>query len=176
MKARDAKGPSSDGDGDGDGLPLVAHALKAAGSDGSEDGTGRVVPIVSVFRAEFSNQGMEHDGITPTVDTRWLAVAFQTRIARYGRGQPKDVTDALTSADGGTHADSKPHVAYGSHVRRLVPTECERLQGFPDGYTQVPFKGKPMADAPRYRMLGNSMAVNVMRWIGERIQQVEEIP
>lgn len=55
-------------------------------------------------------------------------------------------------------------------VRRLTPTECERLQGFPDGYTDIPWKGKANApDGPRYKALGNSMAVPVMRWIGERI-------
>ena len=54
-------------------------------------------------------------------------------------------------------------------VRRLTPLECERLQGFLDGWTDVPYRGKPAADGPRYRALGNSMAVNVMRWIGERI-------
>lgn len=59
-------------------------------------------------------------------------------------------------------------------VRRLTPLECERLQGFPDGWTDVPHKGKPASDSARYKALGNSMAVPVMRWIGERIQQVEE--
>ncbi len=55
-------------------------------------------------------------------------------------------------------------------VRRLTPTECERLQGFPDGWTDVPdFDGKPMSDAQRYKQLGNSMAVPVMRWIGKRM-------
>ena len=57
----------------------------------------------------------------------------------------------------------------GAIVRRLTPREVERLFGFPDDYTLVDFRGKPMADGPRYRLLGNSMAVNVMRWIGERI-------
>jgi DNA (cytosine-5)-methyltransferase 1 len=60
-------------------------------------------------------------------------------------------------------------------VRRLTPTECERLQGFPDGYTQVPNRGKPAADGPRYKALGNSMAVNCMRWIGQRIDTMEAI-
>jgi site-specific DNA-cytosine methylase len=59
-------------------------------------------------------------------------------------------------------------------VRRLTPKECERLQGFPDGYTAVTYRGKPAADGPRYRALGNSMAVPVMAWIGQRIQMVEE--
>lgn len=60
-------------------------------------------------------------------------------------------------------------------VRRLTPRECERLQGFPDDYTLIPHRGKPAADGPRYKALGNSMAVPVMRWIGERIQMVENL-
>lgn len=59
-------------------------------------------------------------------------------------------------------------------VRKLTPLECERLQGFPDGWTDVPFKGKPAPDTRRYRALGNSMAVPVMCWIGKRISSVEE--
>ena len=61
-------------------------------------------------------------------------------------------------------------------VRRLTPTECERLQGFPDGWTAIPWKKKPAdqcPDGPRYKALGNSMAVNCMEWLGERIQAVE---
>lgn len=57
----------------------------------------------------------------------------------------------------------------GPAVRRLTPMECERLQGFPDGYTAVPHRGKVMADGPRYKMLGNSMAVPCMAWLGARI-------
>jgi DNA (cytosine-5)-methyltransferase 1 len=60
-------------------------------------------------------------------------------------------------------------------VRRLTPVECERLQGFPDNYTDIQPKGKATPDGPRYKALGNSMAVPVMRWIGERISQVEAI-
>ncbi len=60
-------------------------------------------------------------------------------------------------------------------VRRLTPRECERLQGFPDDYTLVEYRGKPAADGPRYKALGNSMAVPVMRWIGERIAVVNAI-
>jgi DNA (cytosine-5)-methyltransferase 1 len=60
-------------------------------------------------------------------------------------------------------------------VRRLTPTECERLQGFPDNYTNIPWRGKPDSpDAPRYKAMGNSMAVPVMAWIGKRIQGVED--
>ena len=64
----------------------------------------------------------------------------------------------------------------GAGVRRLTPRECERLQGFPDDWTLVPYRNKPAADGPRYQALGNSMAVPVVRWIGERIAAVEGIP
>lgn len=70
-------------------------------------------------------------------------------------------------------------VSHGFAVRRLVPRECERLQGFPDDYTAIPWgrkAGSECPDGPRYKALGNSMAVNVMRWLGERIASVEEIP
>jgi len=60
-------------------------------------------------------------------------------------------------------------------VRRLTPVECERLQGFPDNYTDIQPKGKPTPDGPRYKALGNSMAVPVMAWIGKRIQEVDAI-
>ncbi len=61
-------------------------------------------------------------------------------------------------------------------VRRLTPTECERLQGFPDGYTNIPWRKQPTSpDGPRYKALGNSMAVPVMKWIGKRIQQMENV-
>lgn len=62
-------------------------------------------------------------------------------------------------------------------VRRLTPVECERLQGFPDNWTQVPYRGKPAGDCPdgpRYKAIGNSMAVPVMRWIGKRMQEVDD--
>jgi DNA (cytosine-5)-methyltransferase 1 len=60
-------------------------------------------------------------------------------------------------------------------VRRLTPMECERLQGFPDDYTRITYRGKPAADGPRYKALGNSMAVPVMRKIGERIAMVDAL-
>lgn len=64
----------------------------------------------------------------------------------------------------------------GYIVRRLTPVECERLQGFPDGWTDVPYRGKEHpSDGARYKALGNSMAVPVMRWIGERIELVQSI-
>jgi DNA (cytosine-5)-methyltransferase 1 len=66
----------------------------------------------------------------------------------------------------------------GGPLRRITPVEAERLQGFPDNWTQVPYKGKPAErcpDGPRYKAIGNAMAVPVMRWLGQRIQLVEGI-
>jgi DNA (cytosine-5)-methyltransferase 1 len=56
-------------------------------------------------------------------------------------------------------------------VRRLTPKECERLQGFPDDYTNIIFNKKPAKDGVRYKALGNSWAVPVVKWIGQRIQE-----
>jgi DNA (cytosine-5)-methyltransferase 1 len=61
-----------------------------------------------------------------------------------------------------------------SAVRRLTPIECERLQGFPDNYTDIRLNDKQTPDGPRYKAMGNSMAVPVMNWIGRRIQMVED--
>jgi len=69
-------------------------------------------------------------------------------------------------------------IVQNAQVRRLTPKECERLQGFPDDYTKIPWRGKPAEqcpDGPRYKALGNSMAVPCMRWLGKRIQGVDEI-
>jgi DNA (cytosine-5)-methyltransferase 1 len=71
--------------------------------------------------------------------------------------------------------DNHPAVLAGMAVRRLTPRECERLQGFPDDYTLIPYRGKQAADGPRYKTLGNSMAVPVMRWLGQRIKVVNAL-
>lgn len=77
----------------------------------------------------------------------------------------------------GSHQNGGGHqaVMHGAAVRRLTPRECERLQGFPDDYTSISLRGKPAKGGPRYKALGNSMAVPVMRWIGERIELVESL-
>ena len=69
--------------------------------------------------------------------------------------------------------DNQPAVLTQMAVRRLTPRECERLQGFPDDYTLIPYRGKPAADGPRYKALGNSMHTGTMRWLGERIKKVD---
>jgi len=93
----------------------------------------------------------------------------------FQSGNPK-ATHQATEEGTGPLIRHRPHcVATPMAVRRLTPRECERLQGFPDDYTLVEYRKKPAADGPRYRALGNSMAVPVMRWIGERIQQVDRL-
>lgn len=85
----------------------------------------------------------------------------------------EDMSPTLTAHDG--NSACFVNVPAADAVRRLTPVECERLQGFPDGYTDVPWRGAEHApDSKRYKALGNSMAVPVMRWIGEGIQLVED--
>jgi len=89
---------------------------------------------------------------------------------------PTDVAGSVRTKPPGSIENSSTTIAQqGMAVRRLTPRECERLQGFPDDYTLVEYRGKLAADGPRYRALGNSMAVPVMRWIGQRIAAVHEI-
>lgn len=78
--------------------------------------------------------------------------------------------NSVSNIPGALHGVGRAAIATKSQVRRLMPIECERLMGFPDNYTKLDEK---TADAPRYKALGNSMAVNCMRWVGERIQLVE---
>ena len=85
-----------------------------------------------------------------------------------------DIT-ATMSTHGGDGHGTGPTVMQGMAVRRLTAKECERLQGFPDNYTDIKPKGKATPDGPRYKALGNSMAVPVMAWIGKRIQEVENL-
>ena len=127
----------------------ITHTLKAEGFDGSEDGTGRGQPIV--------------------------AMAFQERGRTDGRSLEigGDVAYALTAPSGGARSQER-NVLVGSAVRRLTPRETERLQGFPDDWTQIPWRNKPAdecPDGPRYKAIGNSKAVPVVRWIARRMQQ-----
>lgn len=82
---------------------------------------------------------------------------------------------AMGHSESHANAGGQLAIADGLAVRRLTPTECERLMGFPDGYTAVPWRGGTMADGPRYKLLGNSFAVNVARWIGRRIEAVDAL-
>lgn len=100
-------------------------------------------------------------------------IAFNSKD--YGQDAEEEISPTLRagcSVSGNQNSGSPPAIAYSMQVRRLMPVECERLQGFPDNHTQISWRGKESTecpDGPRYRAIGNSMAVPVMRWIGERI-------
>lgn len=144
------------------------------------------VPIQNAARGKDQN-GLGIGGeVMYTLDKtsqHGVAYGFQPRIARNGRGDMGDVVSALSAQSGETgKGDAAPCVAVASPqtwaVRRLTPVECERLQGFPDGFTDIPWRKKPAGecpDGPRYKALGNSMAVPVMHWIGKRIQLVDDL-
>jgi hypothetical protein len=99
-------------------------------------------------------------------------VAFTASERSNSFAWERDYHGALNGQMTSDESNLQMGVRQGMQVRRLTPTECERLQGFPDGYTMIAWRGKEPSecpDGPRYRALGNSMAVPVMRWIGERI-------
>lgn len=125
----------------------VTHTLKAEGFDASEGGTGRGQPIVThaiQAGALRSNPASGPDGVGVQVDHAYTLEA-------------RAEVQAVQSA---------------SAVRRLTPKECERLQGFPDDWTLIPYRKKPAEqcpDGPRYKAIGNSKAVFCVRWIARRI-------
>jgi len=97
------------------------------------------------------------------------------------QGQNVVAYDMSSRTSSGGFSNSIDHAAAGYMaitntfaVRRLTPTECERLQGFPDDHTLIPFRGKPAADGHRDKAIGNSMAVPVMHWLGKRIQLITQ--
>jgi DNA (cytosine-5)-methyltransferase 1 len=156
----------------------VAHALRGEGFDASEDGTGRGTPIVPVARATgdrthalTTRSAAEEDGTgrgTPIVPVAQSALSNDPAHAICANEQRTYTNEGNVFQLRNVVAQP---AAFAMQVRRLTPTECERLQGFPDGYTNIPWRKKDEApDGPRYKALGNSMAVPCMRWIGERIQ------
>jgi DNA (cytosine-5)-methyltransferase 1 len=133
-------------------------------------GAGLFVPdTIAVRTAQTSANGIGLSvNVAYTLDqAQGQAIAFGAQNSAR-QGASASVAPTLDKS-------KVPGVGYGMQVRRLTPRECERLQGFPDGYTAIPYRGKPSADGPRYKALGNSMAVPVMRWIGERIAAVEQL-
>jgi len=159
----------------------VAFAHQAGGPVGGNQGGDFVSqPIAIQERAICENPnagpdgaGIRTDGAAYTLEARTVpqAVAFvhQAGGIQTTLGYDLEAGTAPTLAKCQT-----PAVQFGWRVRRLTPTECEALQGFPRNYTNIPYRGKPDApDGPRYKALGNSMAVNAMRWIGRRIEMVE---
>ena len=105
-----------------------------------------------------------------------VAIAFSAKDSGMDAAVELSPTlRAQNSVDGNQNSSWSVAVAQQPmQVRRLTPVECERLQGFPDGYTAIPWRKKPASDCPdgpRYKALGNSWAVPVVRWIGERIER-----
>jgi DNA (cytosine-5)-methyltransferase 1 len=114
--------------------------------------------------------------VTPTLDkSKTPAVAYGLTTEQTPKfSEEKALTLTKQSPTGG--GQPQACMTQDTQVRRLTPTECERLQGFPDNYTQIAWRNKAAEDCPdgpRYKAMGNSMAVPVMRWIGERIKMVE---
>jgi len=160
---------------------LIAHSLRGEGFDASEDGTGRGTPIVPVWSVTQDSTPVVTSNMSPALKIgtglemgQPPCIAFALR-GREGGAMPEvggPVSNALRTPGGGA---SVPMVASAA-VRRLTPEECEALQGFSRGYTDIPWRGKPTApDGPRYKALGNSMAVPCMAWIFQRIDAIEAL-
>jgi DNA (cytosine-5)-methyltransferase 1 len=96
-----------------------------------------------------------------------------SHFTRGKDGQPSGVSTPLGAEP--DKGDQDPILLTGTAVRRLTPTECERLQAFPDGWTDIIFRGKPATDGPRYRALGNAMCVAEIRWVLQRIELFEKL-
>lgn len=181
---------------------LSDGAHHGGGLNGQDAYTGRILPVAfdttQITHPSNRSSPKAGDPCHPlAAGAHPPALAFdarQSNVSIYGdKSGPLDtdghsvgvcVAPSLTAANDPSRSPQSSEVtqqvaavhAASMSVRRLTPTECERLQGFPDGHTLIPWKGKPAADCPdgpRYKALGNSMAVNVMRWIGLRIAEVE---
>ena len=176
----------------GIGVGAIAHAFDARQSDvvqygdltGPLDTDGHSVGVMQpvaihphcVGRSpDAGPQGKEYmeDGSAYCLDARGVpqAVAIGIDEEQNARVDGFGTLKARMESGGFQGAVMTQAMA----VRRLTPRECERLQGFPDDYTLISYRNKPAADGPRYKALGNSMAVPVMRWIGQRIQEVDRV-
>lgn len=179
----------------------VAHSLTAGGFDASEDGTGRWTPLV--FDTTQITSAANRSNPKAGDPSHPLAAGAHAPAIAFGWQNSAAQSASASEHHSPTLDKSKtPAVSSGMRVRRLTPRECERLQGFPDDYTLIPWrtwqesarKGasyegllaergmtlrgpsrEECPDAPRYRALGNSWAVPVVRWIGQRIALVDSI-
>jgi DNA (cytosine-5)-methyltransferase 1 len=153
---------------------FVTHSLRGEGFDASEDGTGRGTPLVPVAFALRGRNG----GAMPEVCADGNASALRAASGGSSRDYVATVANPVRTNycnNSNPATEAAMHIQQGSAVRRLTPRECERLQGFPDDYTLIPWRKGMAPDGPRYKALGNSMAVPVMRWIGERIALAEAL-
>ena len=152
----------------------VAPTLRGMGHDASHANGGGQVAIAFAQNQSgdvLSGEVMQSLGTNANATGRNAA---NVAVAWTGElNASTDIVGTMQRGGEGGRADGvmTPQMA----VRRLTPRECERLQGFPDDYTLVGYRGKLAADGPRYKALGNSMAVPVMRWLGQRIAAVDAI-
>lgn len=146
-------------------IPGEASAA-SKGADAQSDGKAFVDPVGPLCARDAKGVGTQYAAEGKIVID---AAAFSRNVRDEVRlvGGSGDHMGALAAQPGTKQAS---HVMQGPVVRRLTPVECERLQGFPDGWTDVEYRGKPAPDTQRYKALGNSMAVSVIAWIGRRIE------
>jgi len=133
-------------------------------------------PISGCNQVNISKALDTSRGLDPTCNQGGIGIVQANSYGTdlYNGAITGDIAVPLTNRADGT--GTGPTVMQTMAVRRLTPIECERLQGFPDKYTEIPWRGKTSdqcPDGPRYKALGNSMTVPVMRWIGERIAEVD---
>ena len=161
-------------------VPVVSPALNTqSGSHHAPDTKAYVA-----FSSNMSVPDCQTDGTTPTLKLGGHGGGNPPAVAFSAKDYGADATEELSPtlrAGGFTNSHQNggvmPAVSILSTVRRLTPVECERLQGFPDNFTAIPWRKKgaeDCPDGPRYKALGNSMAVPVMRWIGERINLIDD--
>lgn len=164
----------------------TVHTLRGEGFDASEDGTGRGTPLIPVA-VDIRNSALAEDGPTQTLQAAGLGTerggnpnAVPHVLAFHGSQDP-DVSGDVTHPVG-RNQGQETCALQGMRVRRLTPEECEALQGFRRGYTNIPLrnsKGRPSGkwakDGPRYKALGNTWAIPPVRWIGQRIMAVNAI-
>ena len=147
---------------------IVAQCLTTR-TGSAYDPTTETLPVTTGALCARTGQSISAQD---AAQSHLLPIAFGAQnSANQGDSVSNEVTPTLDKS-------KTPAVMDDLQVRRLTPTECERLQGFPDDFTQIPWRNKPAEDCPdgpRYKAMGNSMAVPVMRWIGERIQMVESL-
>lgn len=120
--------------------------------------------------------GKDGDPLLTITSAHHHAVAIAENIIGRKENNGGNGTGAQVELAYTQNATGVMGVSVNTSVRRLLPVECERLMGFSDNWTRIPWRGKPeeqCPDGPRYKACGNSMCVNVMRWIGMRIENVE---
>jgi len=149
--------------------PALTASMKTPLGYGGKDQFVAIERPIAFGAQNSSSQGDSvSTEVTPTLDkSKTPAVMQQVAPTLTASNDPSRSPQS-------TEVTNQVAAVYASSmaVRRLTPTECERLQGFPDGYTDV---RATTPDGPRYKALGNSMAVPVMKWIGERIQKFEKL-